>query len=57
VADALGDEVDLILDCGPTPGQGVSTILSVVSQPYAILRQGVLDRETLKEILGDRLAG
>ncbi len=57
VADTLGDEVDLILDCGPTPGQGVSTILSVVSQPYEILRQGVLEREALKEILGDLLAG
>jgi 5-(carboxyamino)imidazole ribonucleotide mutase len=33
VADALGDEVDLILDCGPTPGQGVSPILSGGSQP------------------------
>lgn len=57
VIDTLGDEVDLILDCGPTPGQGVSTILSVVSQPYEILRQGVLEREALKEILGDLLAG
>ncbi len=57
VTDTLGDEVDLILDCGPTPGLGVSTILSVVSQPYEILRQGVLERDALKEILGDRLAG
>jgi 5-(carboxyamino)imidazole ribonucleotide mutase len=57
VADTLGNEVDLILDCGPTPGQGVSTILSVVSQPYEILRQGVLERDALKEILGDLLAG
>ena len=52
----FGDKVDLILDCGPIESAGVSTVLSVLEKPYAILREGALEREVLREVLGDLLA-
>ncbi|MBN1866681.1 threonylcarbamoyl-AMP synthase [Candidatus Sumerlaeota bacterium] len=56
VEEILGDKVDLILDGGPTPGSAVSTVLSLVEEPFRVLRQGILEHAALKEILGDQLA-
>ncbi len=55
VVEAFGDEIDCILDGGPTPGPVASTVLSVVEAPYRILREGTIMRKTLKRILGDLL--
>jgi 5-(carboxyamino)imidazole ribonucleotide mutase len=55
VKEYLGDQVDLILDGGPAPGATVSTVLSVVSEPFEILRQGDITREALQAVLGDKI--
>ena len=56
VVRLFGKKVDLVLDAGPTSGTGVSTVLSVAERPYQILREGVLTRVALAEILGEALA-
>ena len=56
IADEFGSKVDLILDAGPLSGDvAVSTVLSVMSKPYRILREGSTSREDLAEFLGDLL--
>jgi L-threonylcarbamoyladenylate synthase len=39
IAQAIGDEVDLIIDSGPVPGIG-STVVDVTVAPPRIIRQG-----------------
>jgi 5-(carboxyamino)imidazole ribonucleotide mutase len=51
----FGDSVDLILDGGRTSSDVVSTVLSVVEEPYRILREGTITRESLVLILGEKL--
>ncbi len=52
VAADLGDAVDLILDGGPC-GVGLeSTVVSVVSDPPALLRLGGLAAETIEAVAG-----
>ena len=55
VIEYFGDKVDVILDGGPTSSGTVSTVLSVIQEPFAILREGEISREVLIEILGDKL--
>ena len=55
VIEYFGDQVDVILDGGPTSSGTVSTVLSVIQEPFAILREGEISREVLIEILGDKL--
>jgi L-threonylcarbamoyladenylate synthase len=52
VAELLGRAVDLVLDGGPCTVGVESTILSLVSDPPAILRPGGVPREALEEALG-----
>ena len=55
VARYFGDAVDLILDSGiETPGF-VSTVLSTVSKPFEILREGKISRDELISVLGQNL--
>ncbi|MDP6179334.1 MAG: L-threonylcarbamoyladenylate synthase [Desulfatiglandales bacterium] len=51
VFHSLGKTVDLILDGGETKGGLGSTILDVMVDPPAILREGIVDRKQLKEFL------
>jgi L-threonylcarbamoyladenylate synthase len=55
VAEGLGERVDLILDGGPCRVGIESTVLSLVSEPAAILRSGGVPREELEQALGHRL--
>jgi tRNA threonylcarbamoyl adenosine modification protein (Sua5/YciO/YrdC/YwlC family) len=55
VQDAFGDKIDVIIDGGPTPGVAVSTVLSAVSEPFEILREGDVTREGLRTLLGDKI--
>jgi len=56
VLEAFGDSVECVLDAGRTPGERVSTVLSVIESPFRILREGVISFSDLKAILGDDLA-
>ncbi len=55
VQNYFGDQIDLILDGGPTPGVTVSTVLSAATEPFEILREGDITREKLRALLGDKL--
>ena len=52
VVEDLGDQVDLILDAGPTPMGVESTVLDLTQSPPAILRPGGVSREELEKVLG-----
>jgi L-threonylcarbamoyladenylate synthase len=49
---SLGEGVDLILDGGETEGAMGSTILDATMNPPRILREGIVDREQLQQVLG-----
>ena len=51
VLEALGSQVDLILDGGKTAGGKGSTVLDVTLTPPAILREGIVPRERLRPFL------
>ncbi len=51
VREYFGNKIDMILDGGETKGEVTSTVLSVLEEPYKILREGVLSFETLKAYL------
>lgn len=53
VWDDLGEQVDLILDGGPTPIGVESTVLDLSGERPTILRPGGVSRETLAQVLGD----
>jgi L-threonylcarbamoyladenylate synthase len=48
VAQALGEEVAMILDAGPTPGGLPSTVVDVTTTPITILRKGQIPEERLR---------
>jgi len=48
VINSLGQELDLVLDGGPTPGEKPSTILDCTVSPFQVVREGILSREILK---------
>lgn len=50
VMQSLGQEVDLILDGGETPGGKGSTILDVTVDPPRILREGIISPDRLREV-------
>jgi L-threonylcarbamoyladenylate synthase len=52
VAEDLGDDVELILDDGPTPVGLESTVLDVSGEFPALLRPGPVTFEALTELLG-----
>lgn len=52
VLASLGEEIDLILDGGPTPGGQPSTVLDVTG-PIRLIRPGPISEEALKAALHD----
>ena len=49
--DMLGEVVDVIIDDGPSPGTGASTIVDATADQGRILRRGVLSLEELNAVL------
>jgi tRNA threonylcarbamoyl adenosine modification protein (Sua5/YciO/YrdC/YwlC family) len=56
VIQSFGDLIECVLDAGRTPGEKVSTVLSVVESPFRILREGAVSFADLKAVLGENLA-
>jgi L-threonylcarbamoyladenylate synthase len=51
VMEALGEDIDLILDGSKTPGGKGSTVLDVTTDPPVVLREGIVSREELRPFL------
>lgn len=49
----LGGRIELILDGGACPGGVPSTVLDLTTTPPVIRREGPIDRNTLREAIGD----
>jgi L-threonylcarbamoyladenylate synthase len=49
----LGNKVELILDGGKTKGEKGSTILDITMDPPVILREGMVGRDQLKEVINE----
>jgi len=47
VVECLGNDVDLILDGGPTEGTNPSTVLDVTVHPPSLIREGMVDAEEI----------
>jgi L-threonylcarbamoyladenylate synthase len=47
VLECLGEEVDLVLDGGPTQGKNPSTVLDVTVDPPLIVREGMIKAEEI----------
>jgi len=47
VVECLGNDVDLILDGGPTEGTNPSTVLDVTVHPPSLIREGIVDAEEI----------
>ena len=56
VLEFFGDRIECVLDAGRTPGEKVSTVLSVAESPFRMLREGTITFSDLKAVLGDELA-
>lgn len=52
VKEKLGDQVDLILDDGPCKFSAPSTVVRVENDEIKLLREGVVDENTLKRLSG-----
>jgi len=50
-ADGFGDNVDLVIDAGPTKFAKPSTIVQVKSHAYEIVREGVYDARIIDRLL------
>ena len=48
----LGEEVEVILDAGPTAGPAPSTIVDVTGDVGRVLRAGSVSLDRLNEIVG-----
>jgi L-threonylcarbamoyladenylate synthase len=48
VMEAVGGDIDLILDAGRTPGGKGSTILDVTANPPVVVREGIVSRDELR---------
>jgi L-threonylcarbamoyladenylate synthase len=53
VAAALGDDVDVILDGGESPGGVPSTVIAIENGELRVLREGALSERTLREVLAE----
>ena len=51
VGNALGKELDLIVDGGPTPGGKPSTVLDTTTNPPTLIREGALSRSDLESVV------
>ncbi|MFU8840436.1 MAG: L-threonylcarbamoyladenylate synthase [Nitriliruptoraceae bacterium] len=56
VLTQLGDQLAAVLDGGPCPGGGVSTIVDLTRARPAVLREGVLPTELVLDVAEGRLA-
>lgn len=56
VLQTLGEDIDLILDAGPSGGLSPSTVLDVSSLPPKILRKGPISQAELERILGQEVS-
>jgi L-threonylcarbamoyladenylate synthase len=54
--EQLAGLAELVLDAGPAPAGRESTVVSFVSDPPRVLREGAISVERLREVLG-RVAG
>lgn len=50
VRDTLGDQIDMIVDAGPTAGGLPSTVVDV-QEPVRIIREGAIDRAAVQQAL------
>ena len=50
VCQQLGQDIDLIVDGGPCPLSGASTIVDVTTNPPRIVREGMISRHMLAEV-------
>jgi len=57
VSEVLCDDIDLILDGGPSDLGEVSTVLDVRGEIPVILRPGVITKQDLEEFLGSPVEG
>ena len=57
VDEYFGARIDLILDGGELDRGDVSTVLSVVEEPYTLLRPGAVSLETLRKFLSSLVEG
>ncbi|MCC5876959.1 MAG: threonylcarbamoyl-AMP synthase [Candidatus Sumerlaeia bacterium] len=55
VIDRFHGRIDCILNAGPCRTSQTSTVLSVLAEPFEILREGAIPREDLKKKLGNLL--
>lgn len=51
VLEALGGELDALLDAGPTPGGEPSTLLDLTRSPARILRPGAVSAERIAQVV------
>jgi L-threonylcarbamoyladenylate synthase len=51
VMEAIGKDIDLILDGGRTPGGKGSSVLDVTLDPPVVLRDGIVSRDELSPLL------
>ena len=51
VVATLGDELDLILDGGPTAGARPSTVVDLTTDPPSVLRVGEIDEARIRAVL------
>jgi L-threonylcarbamoyladenylate synthase len=51
VVSAMGDVVDLVLDGGKTAGGKGSTVLDVTLEPPRIVREGMVEAESIRKYL------
>jgi L-threonylcarbamoyladenylate synthase len=52
VMDAVGSGIELILDCGPTPGPPASTLIDLTSDPPVLMREGRAEKSSIEKVLG-----
>ena len=50
VAEILGDQIDLIIDDGPTKFGKPSTVVQIRNNELTVLREGLVDEETIKRL-------
>lgn len=55
VIDRFNGRIDCILDAGPCRSSKTSTVLSVISEPFEIIREGAVPMAELRKILGPKL--
>ncbi len=49
---AVGERVDMVIDCGPCPGGAGSTVLDLTGELPRIVRQGPVSLESLRYVCG-----